>query len=140
VNLSRNTERGMTCQDLKDWTFTSLFRLRGEPIRTKGGLRLMVETDSGPKDLNCPKWVKVYSFMEEGRVVWQAAIPDIIAERAGLVKGGYVKGKSGLSLQRRETRQSREESRRVQSQSPAQGGGGSNLYESRFRNRVGKQT
>ncbi len=77
-----------TQREIINWDAVTRFRLRGEPIRTPSGKgqRLTVDTDKGPVEMNAPLWVRIERFVEDGERVVMAVIPDIIAERAGLLE------------------------------------------------------
>jgi len=56
-----------------------------EPVRTADGIRLVLDTVHGPKTLNAPrKWVSLYRYRENDRVVLEAGIPAWLQEKAGL--------------------------------------------------------
>jgi len=64
-----------------------LFRvLRRTAPETDDGIKLMVATRHGPKEIWCPKQhINLYRYREDGQAVFEVAIPENIAERAGLV-------------------------------------------------------
>lgn len=63
----------------------TFFRLLREPEPTRKGKWLTVQTDSGPKDVCVPAWVRVDRFLENGAIVFEAGIPDWLAEKTGLI-------------------------------------------------------
>jgi hypothetical protein len=66
--------------------FCTLFKVLEKGPETEKGIRLVVLTDRGPKTVWCSKRrVNLYRFRQDGQTVREAAIPDWLAEQAGLI-------------------------------------------------------
>lgn len=63
----------------------TFFRLLEAPEPTRKGKWLNVITDNGVKNICVPAWVRVDRFDENGQTVFEAAIPDWLAEKTGLI-------------------------------------------------------
>ena len=68
------------------WDLTTLFEVLREPKRTEKGIRLVLQTDKGPRTIWCPKKaVNLYRYRHQGRVVLEASVPDWLAQKASLI-------------------------------------------------------
>jgi len=53
--------------------------------KTDNGIRLTVQTEDGPKTLNCPKWINIYMLHKDGQTKIEAWIPEWLCQKAGLI-------------------------------------------------------
>ncbi len=67
--------------------FKTFFRLTGEPERTAtgNGRWLTVKTTNCNKRVCVPLWVRVDKYVEEGQTVYDVAMPEWLAVKAGLL-------------------------------------------------------
>lgn len=63
------------------------FSLLGEPVNTTKGVRVLLDTEKGPKEICCAKWaVSIYRYKENGKEFAEAWIPEWLCEKAKLVR------------------------------------------------------
>lgn len=54
--------------------------------KTRRGIKLLVDTRYGPKEIWCSKrHTNLYRYQEDGQPVFEVAIPENIVEKAGLI-------------------------------------------------------
>jgi len=62
------------------------FKILRETDRMENSRRFVLETDTGPKTMWCPKsQISVYKYGQGDTTLWEVWIPDWLAEKAGLI-------------------------------------------------------